>query len=164
MLELWFKRKISKFLKREIEVTSFIRDILHKKQQQKKAVAEVEECTFTPKTISSPSRREDIISKTKKWEAERENKLVKNEMAIIEKEMSACTFYPNNMLETASPGSHTFSNFFQRNTEWRKTKETKNKIREEKAYSSIMVGRIIEYLSQFSIRHHQRLRIQERHL
>lgn len=124
------------------------KDIVYKKNQQKKAAEEVEECTFTPKTISSPSKREDIISKTKKWEAEREDKLVRNEMAIIEKEMSACTFYPNNMLQTAGPGSHTFSNFFQRNTEWRKNKETKNKLREEKVYSSIMV---FEFLNQIFI-------------
>jgi len=120
------------------------KDLVYKKNQQKKAVEELDQCTFTPKTISSPTKKDDIITKTKKWEAEREDKLVRNEMAIIEKEMQTCTFYPNNMLQTAGPGSHSFNNFFQRNTEWQKKKETKNKIREEKVYSSIMVFRYFE--------------------
>jgi len=116
------------------------KDVVHRKNQQKKAMEELDQCTFTPKTISSPSKKDDIITKTKKWEAEREDKLVRNEMAIIEKEMQTCTFYPNNMLQNAGPGSHSFNNFFQRNTEWQKKKETKNKIREEKVYGSMMTS------------------------
>ena len=58
------------------------KDVVYRKNQHKKAMDELDECTFTPKTISSPSKKEDIVTKTKKWEAEREDKLIKNEVYL----------------------------------------------------------------------------------
>jgi hypothetical protein len=101
---------------------------------------ELRECTFSP-DIGENSRiqTEDIVTKTKKWQYEKERRMVEYERLKMHRELSECTFSPNNAKEKYKNAKINPDEFYKRNIEWKAKKEVELKSKQDELYSTIMV-------------------------
>lgn len=92
---------------------------------------------------------EDIISKTRKWQIQKEKVMIDNEVISfkifnfqrekVRQELEGCTFYPNGMLEREDNLIFDANSFYKKNIEWQKRVEAAAMRKKEELYTSIMV-------------------------
>ena len=114
--------------------------------QQFKEQEVLRDCTFSPDIGSSSQRQnEDIITKTRKWQAEKERHMVIQERAKIAREMAECTFSPNRSNEKIIIKFP--EKYYEKSLEWQKKVEENRQKKQEELYHSIMVHRFILFNS-----------------
>lgn len=106
--------------------------------QRFKEQESLRDCTFSPDIGSNSQRQnEDIVSKTRKWQAEKERKMVIQERAKVAREMAECTFSPNGAHEKI--GQKFPEKYYEKSVEWQKKVEESRQKKQDELYHSIMV-------------------------